>query len=276
MIKYDSFPSGKFYCREHNKSFITQCPLCVPIVAETHPLIAYGKKNIKKEVSNNFHGKSRLINGKERRVIERFHSYRVRLEAKVDWVLVNGTLFNLRNNVQFKRLDFDLAFVQVFKKSILIVLRSKAEIKGLPVREAKFKADLIIKNIIQKLPKSIQVHDPKVSSLHNAFINHPNALRNVKVDIDREHRFISDNSKGKPEFEAIHPSFAISDSEAIEKDIISLVDKGLSRDFIASSLNALIQDRVYYAENLKTHVSSIHELGLSVRELSFLVKRRLK
>ena len=90
------------------------------------------------------------------------------------------------------------------------------------------------------LPKEIKVKDSKLVEVHNAFINHPLALRNVNVCINGEKRFISDNSKGNPEFEAIHPDYVVSDSEAIEKDIIELVDKGLSREFLAKAINSLV------------------------------------
>jgi hypothetical protein len=74
------------------------------------------------------------------------------------------------------------------------------------------------------LPKAITVLNPEIVSVHNAFVNHPTARHNVKVVVDDDVRLISDNSKGCPEFEAVNPVFAVSDSEKLEflnKDIIT-------------------------------------------------------
>jgi hypothetical protein len=174
--------------------------------------------------------------------------------------------FTLNNNVKFKRIDYPEAIVRVFRKSILITIRSSKEVKGLNVKEAQKVSNDLILTVLSKLPKAIKVKESKLSSVHNAFINHPYAKQNIQVKVNDEVRFISDNSKGNPEFEAINTTHAISDSEAIEEDIKGLIDKGLSRDVLAQSIKVLIDDREYYAENLRSHV-------IAIKELAFMIKR---
>jgi hypothetical protein len=265
----------KVYCTEHKVTFLkgSQCPTCVSC-GTARPL-----KEVQSILTNN----SLTNTNNSRRVyvrkniVERFHAYRVKFEAEVEWShLFSYEEFTLNNNVKFKRIDFPEAIVRVFRKSILITIRSSKEVKGLPVKEAQRISNDLVLSVLQKLPKAIVIKESKLSSVHNAFINHPLAKRNISVKVNDEVRFISDNSKGNPEFEAINTNHAISDSEAIEQDIISLVDKGLTRDFLAQSLNTLIQDREYYAENLKSHVQAIQDLSKGVNELREQIKLKAK
>ena len=133
------------------------------------------------------------------------------------------------------------------------------------------------------MPGSIVVSNRDVVSTHNAFVNHPVAKRDVNVVIDGEKRFISDNSKGYSEFEAVSPRFAVSDSELLEhdglekdfleKDIRELVSTRLTREDIARALASLVDDRNYHAENLRSHVGAIRMLSDSVREFRDEVRR---
>ena len=252
------FPSGKKVCKCHYKEV---CP------SSPSANVSKPKKVVSKDLTND----SRTITKKPRKVIiERFHCYRVKFVADVEWInLFQFPEFSLNNNVQFKRIDLSKAIVKVFKKSILITLRASCDIKGLPVNEAKLKADSIIQEVLALLPKAIKVKDAEISSVHNAFMNHPTAKHNITVEVNGEKRLICDNSHGVSEFEAIHPQFAISDSEALEQDNVSLIDKGLSRDYLAHCIDVLIKDREYYAENLKEHV-------LAIRQLAFLIKRSMR
>lgn len=272
MSMYVEF-KDKFYCKTHRCSFDkdSKCPSC----------ISDGTLKPNKEIQLKLHEQSLTNHEQSRRVyvrkniVERFHAYRIKFEAKVQWDhLFSYEEFTLNNNVKFKRIDFPEAIVRVFRKSILITLRSSMEVKGLSVLEAKKRSDELILDVVSKLPKAIEVKDlGKLSSVHNAFINHPLAKRNISVKVNDEVRFISDNSKGNPEFEAINTNHAISDSECIESDIVSLIDKGLSRDVLAQSIKALIDDREYYAENLKSHVKAIQDLNLGINELRNQIKK---
>lgn len=278
MVEYIDLPSRKF-CPLHKCYFSkdSSCSSC-----DIHPLIAYGNAKSQKDTSKDFTNNLLTITNKSRRVyvkkriIERFHAYRVKFNALVNWeALFQYEEVSLKNNVKFKRIDFSEGIVRVFRKSILVTLRSSREIKGLPIKEAKKISDSLVLKVLEQLPKSIVVKDlEKISSVHNAFINHPFAERDIKViDKNNEIRFISDNSKGNPEFEAINTKFAISDSEAIEKDTLELVDKGLSRDFLARAINSLIEDRKYYAENLRSHVEAINTLSDSIKEFKKEVRK---
>ena len=277
MVEYVEF-KDKFYCKLHKLAFNkdSKCPSC-----KTPPLISYGTPNSKKEIQLKLHEQSLTIHEQSRRVyvrkniVERFHSYRLKFEAEVKWEhLFSYEEYKLNNNVKFKRIDFPEAIVRVFRKSILVTLRSSMEIKNLSVMEAKKRSDELILDVIGKLPSSIQVKDlGKLSSVHNAFVNHPFASKNVSVKVNNENRFISDNSKGHPEFEAINTNHAISDSEFIEQDIVSLIDRGLSRDVLAQSIKDLIDDRKFYAENLRSHVEAINVLARSVDEFKNEVRK---
>lgn len=289
---------GKGYCSIHKKFFIGSCPhlpLAIKVndssdeikvvkinpMLETNPLIANGKRgNDKKGVPKNFTSNSRPITSKSRGVTpkksiacksiyERFHNYGVKFDAVVLWDYIFEAPINLRNGVQFKRLNFDVAIVKVFRRSILVTLRANQEVRRLDVKEAEKVSILKVNSVLDRLPKSIQLSPKRdIVNVHNAFVNHPFAEREVRVSVGGDLRFISDNSKGFPEFEAINPAFAIPDSEFIERDIVSLIDKGLSRDFLAQSINVLIRDRGYYAENLKSHVLAIRELAFQIKRLN--------
>lgn len=283
-----SASEGSQFCKFHNIKFsiYSRCP------KRSHPLISYGEfskdsESIDKQLISNDKQIIRGINSvskvpseikprkyvkKVQSIYERFHNYGVKFEAIVVWDDVISDVFIINANSKYKRLDFDEAIVKVFKKSILITLRKNQEITNMPVKVAEALCLSKINKIVSMLPDSIKVSVPDVVNTHNAFVNHPFAKSDIKVSINDELRFISDNSKGSPEFEAINPKFAVSDSEHIENDIISLIDKGLSRDYLASAINSLIEDRKYYADNLKSHVSAINTLGSSVNELKETIK----
>lgn len=277
MDKYKYFPSGKKLCIEHNLEFLDlECPRCRQLHSSIQTKVTEYTdmtivpiaeiKKVKKEVSSKFHDKSRSIHDKSRRVYQRFHSYRVRYEAEVLWDFIHVEPTMLRNNVQFKRLDFDLCYVLVFRKSVLIVLRSGAEIKGLEVREAKAKADGIIRDIVSRLPSSIKVNVPKVASVHNAFVNHPTALHDVNVYVDGEARLISDRSKGKIEFEAVNTRHAVNDSEILEvwnKDIIT--NPFDMPSVTKYKLDSILNVQMEYAEQIKKHLK-VQDKTLEVME----------
>ena len=248
--------------KEVSKSFTSNSQVITSNSQGVHDLsIACGSPN-------KFQSKRRYVKKYRDSIVERFHNYGVRFDAVVDWsALFMFEEVCLRNNVKYKRIDLPIALVRVFRKSILVTLRSSSEVKGLDVRSAEVTAQKLISDALVLLPKSIIVsRNLDVTSTHNAFINHPIAKRDVNISIDGERRFISDNSKGYSEFEAISPVFAVSDSVKIEDDIRDLVSKGYSRDFIVNSIGALIEDRQYHAENIRSHI-------IAIREMAFMLKR---
>jgi hypothetical protein len=272
--KYVEF-SEKFYCKVHNTVFSKdkRCPLCT-----LSPKFPVENDNSKKVLSNNSTSNSQAITSNSQGVpkrryvrkvkdsiFERFHNFGVKFEAEVDWsALFSEVEVRLNNSVSYKRLDFPEAIVKVFRRSILVSLRSSMELKGLPVREAESRSKALVRSVVSRLPRSIVVKGFDVVNVHNAFVNHPLAKFPLRVEVDGTTRLISDHSKGFGEFEAVSPVDAVSDSVLIEDDIKGLIKNGLSRDFLASAIHKLVEDREYYADNLKSHVSAIQELSKGI------------
>lgn len=189
-------------------------------------------------------------------VWERLHSFGVKFVAVVDWDLVEGRVVRLRNNVMYKVLDFDSAIVKVFRRSVLVTLRRNQDIRHESVREAEKIAQNRVNDVLRLLPKCIVVSDSNIASVHNAFVNHPTARYGVRVDVDGESRLISDNSKGRAEFEAVNTVYAVSDSEKLEvlnRDIITNVWDVPS--VTKSKLDTILQVQLDYAENIKKHLA---------------------
>jgi hypothetical protein len=236
---------------------------------------------------------------KELSVWERFHNYGVRLSADVMWdALFKYEEIALRNNVAYKRVDLPNAIVKVFKKSILITLRSSKEIVGLLVQDAEKKAIDMMLDTIKSLPSAIKVKESDVTSIHNAFVNHPTARlfkevfgREMNIRDERgESHEITDNSHHNHELEYIHKDTAVPMSkyrETYEADLIfnrpqmpSVLSEKTSnnekdiaeiigvlktvadgqKDVVAQQSN-LVEDRKFWAENQKTHVASIQTLS---------------
>ena len=257
------------YCKKHLSTFLIteRCPL-----RNSHPLITDGKlisndessSNIDKQFISNH---KQIIRGtdlvstrkyvrKNRdSVYERFHNHGVRFDAVVDWDNVNGLIISINRFSVYKRLDFDNAIVKVFKRSILVTLRSSSEIVGKLVRDAELLSILMIKGVLDLLPKEIKVSNPEVVNVHNAFVNHPTAKYDVNVSVDGERRLISDNSKGLPEFEAINPKFAVSDSEKLENFNRDLIVNDPDLPSVqASKLNRIVDVLDRYATQMELHL----------------------
>lgn len=226
------------YCLTHNKSFPidAKCPMCIKIKTP---------RTYVRKVRDS--------------IWERFHNYGVKFQAVITWDSIPGTPKVLKNNVQFKIIEFDHGIVKVFKRSILITLRSSAEIKGLPVRVAEFRSKELVNKILDDLPGSIYIQDRSVVNVHNAFVNHPTAQYDVRVVVDGETRAISDHSKGYNEFEFVHPGHAVSDSEILEK---------FNRDLIVNDPDPLSvhQSKIDHVVNILDRYAVQMELHLKVEE----------
>lgn len=281
MNKYFESSKGT-WCIEHRLFFKDTCPSCGAY--GTHGTIS------KSEVQKQFTSKSQVTTSKSqgvskrfhkqkvsKTIFERFHNYGIKFEADVLWdALFSEAEVRLNNNVCYKRLDFPEAIVKVFKKSILVSLRSSMELKGLPVREAEAKSRSLVFGVVSQLPKAVVVKSLDVVNTHNAFVNHPVAKHELRVVVNNQARLISDHSKGYLELEAVNPEMAVSDSVLIEDDLKGLIANGLSRDFLASAIHSLIKDREYYAENLKSHVAAINKLSENVDKFSAQVDARFE
>lgn len=277
MSKYQLFPSGKKLCTLHNEVFFGfECPKCS--IGSICPSNSSQKSgNAKREVSSEFtsnsqaitsnsqgvhilkgqgfHAKRRYQKRVKNSIFERFHNYGVKFDAIVDWDALFVDPTRLNNNVSYKRLDFELGIVKVFRRSILVTLRSSQEIIGLDVKSAEKVAQLKINTLLELLPKAIKVSVKNVVSTHNAFVNHPTAKYNVRVDVDGECRLLSDNSKGNPEFEAVNTVFAVSDSQVLEsfnRDLI--VNKPELPSVQAQKLSHIVNILDKYATQMDLHL----------------------
>lgn len=280
-------------CTFHSKTFdtISKCPMfSTSKEIKVNNNISNGSQFKKNTHSKAFTSNSQAITSNSQGVLikrkynrkvtdsiyERFHNYGVKFEAEIQWDhLFKYEEIKLNNNVSYKRIDLDNCLIKVFKKSILVTLRSKKDIIGLEVKSAESKAKSIINDVLDKLPQAIKVNNRDVVNTHNAFVNDPIAKSSeqpIKVMIDNELRCISDKSKGRNELEFVSKNWAIQDSTEYELDVKALIDKGLSRDFIANALNELIKDRYFHAENMRSHVEAIQSLSEGVKELREEVK----
>lgn len=80
---------------------------------------------------------------------------------------------------------------------------------------------------------------------------------------------VIDNSLNLHELEAVKLGEAIGDSVGMQEWANSMKETGfkVTPTFILNALDQLIKDRQYYAENLKSHVEAIKQLGEAVKEL---------
>ena len=232
------------YCRIHKKVFYSdQCDLCHPIKDPMPSKEIRIKRSYKKKIKNT--------------IWERFHNYGVKFDAEVQWDhLFKYEQINLKNNVSYKRIDLPDALIRVFKKSILVTLRSSREIVGLKVREAEQRSFELVNKVLDQLPLAIKIKDRSVVNTHNAFVNHPTANHDVNVHVNGEARLISDFSKGHPEFEAVNPDHAVSDSEILEKfneDLIVNNPDPLSIQ--GQKINTIVNILDRYATQMELHLS---------------------
>lgn len=88
--------------------------------------------------------------------------------------------------------------------------------------------------------------------------------------------FIIDNSYNLHEAETVLLNEAVPDNEGIQNyfNEHKETDFKVTPKFILEGFNKLIEDREYYAENLKSHVAAIQELQKSVKELTKVVKNK--
>lgn len=270
MVVYD-LPSGKRYCtncKSTSCSHISHTP-SFPMerdIKENMPISGFTSNS--QAITSNSRGGHDLIRRKYNRkksmtLYERFHNYGVKFEAKVDWVAIFVDPIKLRNNVEYKRLDFPDAIIKVFKRSILVTLRASRDIEGFDVKVAESKAIALLIGVLDRLPKSVIVSDDERVSVHNAFVNHPTAKLFKKVygremnvkDESGSSVLITDNSNGH-ELEYVKNDSAIPLSEhreAYEADLIfnkpdfpSVQDKKIS--YVVDVLKGFADQFVKHSE----------------------------
>lgn len=153
-------------------------------------------------------------------ITERFHNFRIKFKAITNFDAIVLPEIKLNNGVSYKKIELQDYFIQVFRKSIIIVFKEYNNIVGLDVVSAQNKAYKMIEEVISRLPKEIVITDKveEVVGRHNAFVNHPSAKYDLKIyDDEGKLRIISDHSKGKLEKETVNAEFCITDSKKIER-----------------------------------------------------------
>jgi len=101
-----------------------------------------------------------------------------------------------------------------------------------------------------------------------------------KVEVyaeDGKLRFVIDNSLGFNESETVHVNSNKEDMCVYREHINDwLVSHPPTNSQLASHIASLIKDREYYAENLRSHVTAINDLGKGIKELNKLVEELKK
>lgn len=246
------------YCKKHDHVFRTdECDLCIKPSKDPEP-----SKDVKVKRSY----KKRI----KKSIWERFHNYGVKFTADIEWDhLFKYSEIHLNNNVSYKRIDLPDALIKVFKKSILVTLRSSREIKGLKVRDAEQKSQELVNKVLDQLPLAIKIHDRSVVNTHNAFVNHPTATHDVTVKVNDEVRAISDHSRGHSEFEFVHPDHAVSDSEILEVHNQDLIENHPDPLSVQQKKIGFIMDSLAnFSENMNRHVSVMERIDQGIIKLN--------
>lgn len=94
-------------------------------------------------------------------------------------------------------------------------------------------------------------------------------------DDDNKLWFTLDQSWNMDEAETVHPEDSETDMQAHVQPFFNGLRRidGYTPQFVMNAINSLIEDRKYYAENLKSHVKAIRQLGEGVKALKYQIKR---
>lgn len=84
--------------------------------------------------------------------------------------------------------------------------------------------------------------------------------------------FVIDNSYHLEEAECCHREDARDDVRKVQDWFNGVKKTGITPDFILQGFNCLIEDREYYASNLREHVKAINDLRCGVNDLVRVVK----
>lgn len=100
--------------------------------------------------------------------------------------------------------------------------------------------------------------------------------RGVKLGLvgeDGKLWLLIDNSLQLEELETVHAERARPDNDKVKAWFEGVRCTGITPGFILESFDRLIADRGFYAENLKSHVEVVRELGVQVRRLGDKIDR---
>jgi len=85
--------------------------------------------------------------------------------------------------------------------------------------------------------------------------------------------FLIDNSYNLHEAEGVRAKTTVTDTKKVEDFFNGLKETPITPQFVVNGFHNLIEDRKYYAKNLKAHVGSIRRLAHEVENLSKQVKK---
>lgn len=199
-------------------------------------------------------------------------SFYHKVRKRGDWVVVDGNKVRLNissldvyqdSDSSFYGVDEDVATADAFDYWNKFFLKL----------ENRFKV-ILVKDQYQNV-RLVKHHYARIN---DGVAKHCNERRK-RIEIfsaDGKLRFTIDNSLGFNEAETQHIDSAKPDISHYTKQINDwLVYNPPTNSELAGHIKSLVEDRQYYAENLRSHVDAIKKLGDGVDRLTSLVKPRL-
>lgn len=230
---------------------------------------------------------STVVNGEVRG-----HAFRfvVRLPVISGWELRRE--FLRRFQIRFKCIPYGESLeirghrVKVFSRSLDIYFNAGWSSFTGDAETAYSYAILELKHVLTRLENLLGIDIKrkrgyvfKVARQHYSLVKNALAkdyLKNkVKLKVsnpDGSLWFIIDNSYHLEEAEACHAEDARDDTKKVQDFFNGVKSTGITPDFILHSLDSLVKDRAYYAENLRDHVKAINELREGVNTFVKVVK----
>jgi len=175
-------------------------------------------------------------------------------------------------------------------KSNVIIYEPESFFGRSSIESKKYAVNRLLK-IVYKIENTFKVNLKgnegylfKVARQHYSLIKNALAIQcnenneSIQVYNSKGLWFLIDDSYNLDEAETVHPDSAMVDNLGIQKYFNSHKETGfkVTPEFILSNLNALIQDRRYWAENQRTHVKAIQILSSTVKELKEEVRKLRK
>lgn len=185
----------------------------------------------------------------------------------------------LLGNTDCAFFEFGRAKVRVYPESVLIQM---PEIWGVNEDEATETLIYLIFDYVEKIERLYKIEliqDNKINmSIISSECAHVNNVFAQKFkndgnnfylrDKDNDLRLIVDFSKGVPEFEGVHRNYAEPDIAKVNRYIADWIEHDSpTNSELSSALVGLIKRDEFHAENIKSHVWAIQELGRSTTKL---------
>lgn len=220
------------------------------------------------------------------------------LESKRNWdkkrnILMQLPYFNKRvelKNNHYDLFNFGKVRIKTTSKSIIFHLPT---IYDNNVDNAVLQAMDIIFDTIPRVEDRFKIKLIKDQKLNITFISQEYARLNDAIarvykekdkklhiiDKDGELRFIADYSFAVNELESVHPDKASEDMNAVNPFLLDLAENPTTfsevRDVVNQQnivMQGIQQNQLMFAENMKSHIDAIKELGKGVEDLTKTVK----